>query len=445
MRIGYACLTIGVPDTVLSGCILKNATDDNLRKLTIQNLIALEHMIDYNMENDIKLFRISSDIIPFGSHHENHIIWWEDYGEIFERIGKKIKKAEIRVTMHPGQYTVLNATNPTIVQNARKELLYHDRFLTALGMDRESKLILHIGGVYGDKQKASEAFIRNYDELPDSIKDRLILENDDKNYNISDVLSISHATGAPVVFDNLHHKINPPEEKRRESEWVEESGRTWREKDGRQKLHYSQQKEGGSPGSHSDTIILKEFLDYYNRLPNTVLDIMLEVKDKNLSAVKCINTVRNSSGRELEKEWERYQYYILSRSTRLYQELIDLMKEKYDRTDNSDRNDKPVTTDRKDNTDKNDKTNTVALEFYDIVEQALLLPEDKEAEVTAARQIWEFIEEDSTSSESNRYYKLLNAYLNHTGTIQPLKKHLMKCAWSRGIKEMMNSLYFYIV
>jgi UV DNA damage endonuclease len=293
MAIGYACIAVDVPGTGLSRCILKNASEDRIRTLTEANLAALDAMIDYNIRNNIKLFRISSDIIPFGSHPVNQVRWWDENKGVLWQLGRKINEAQIRVSMHPGQYTVLNSPDTKVVQRAIDDLEYHERFLTALGMQENSKLVLHIGGVYGDKNKAMMSFIDNYRVLPKNIKKRLIIENDDKNYNIEEVLYLSQITGAPVVFDNLHHKLNPPKTTMSDADWIKKAGSTWLKRDGIQKIHYSQQKEGGTPGSHSDTISLPEFLTYYSLLPNGEIDIMLEVKDKNMSAVKCIEEIVN--------------------------------------------------------------------------------------------------------------------------------------------------------
>lgn len=89
MRIGYACLTVGVPKTKLRTCTMKNATEDVLLSLIQSNLVALDNMLDYNIRNDIRLFRISSDIIPFGSHPVNTLKWWEIFSEKLNEIGYK--------------------------------------------------------------------------------------------------------------------------------------------------------------------------------------------------------------------------------------------------------------------------------------------------------------------------------------------------------------------
>lgn len=291
MSIGYACIAVGVKNAKLSRCTLKNASEDNIRKITEANLNALDAMIDYNIENKIKLFRISSDIIPFGSHEVNKLEWQVEFKDKIIKIGNKIITSGMRVSMHPGQYTVLNSNRQEVVLNAVRDLKYHNLFLDTLGVHSTNKIVLHIGGVYGDKEKAAENFIKNYRELPSEIKKRLVIENDDKSYTIEDVLKISSEAHIPVIFDNLHNKINQSQEKLSEFQWINICRKTWNKSDGKQKIHYSEQRQGGTIGSHSDTICVNEFLEFYNKLPNKDIDIMLEVKDKNLSAVKCINSI----------------------------------------------------------------------------------------------------------------------------------------------------------
>jgi len=418
MAIGYACITIGVPGSGMSRCNLKNATKENIRAIISSNLSALEKMVDYNIQNNIKLYRISSDIIPFASHSINQIRWWEEEKERLKHIGMKITKAGMRVSMHPGQYTVLNASNTQVVQNAFQELIYHEKFLNTLGMDERNKLILHIGGVYGNKAMAMNAFINNYYLLPEEVKDRLIIENDDKNYTIQDVLSIYNEIGTPVVFDTLHHKCNAPKEILSEPLWIKKCELTWKRCDGRQKLHYSEQKKEGAAGSHSDTIFLLDFLEFYQGLYNNDIDIMLEVKDKNLSAVKFNNIVLlDATAKMLEVEWSRYQYFVLSRSTRLSDDIKQLLE---------------------------DKEAKVAKGFYDIIEQAFILPEDKDAEINVAQQVWGYLVQDCGKAEKKRYERLLAAYENGTGLILPVKNHLLKCARAREEEFLINSLYFYL-
>jgi len=127
VHIGYACLTIGVPHTRQKSCTLKNADEANLTAIIEHNLKALENIIDYNISQNIRLFRISSDLIPFGSSPVNRLDWWQLFDGRFKTIGRKIKAGGLRVSMHPGQYTVLNSSDADVVTRAVQDLNYHAR------------------------------------------------------------------------------------------------------------------------------------------------------------------------------------------------------------------------------------------------------------------------------------------------------------------------------
>lgn len=294
MRIGYACLTVGVEGTKLRTCSLKNATPALLTELIYSNLLVLDKVLDYNIQNDIKLFRISSDIIPFGSHPVNKLEWWQIFADQLKNLGQKSHSHNMRLSMHPGQYTVLNSPIDVVVKRAVEDLRYHARFLDSLGLGPENKIVLHVGGVYGDRLASMERFVSEYRRLDENIRQRLVIENDDRQYRIGDVLSMGRSEGIPVVFDNLHHQVNP-DNTHTELEWIEVCASTWKPQDGPQKIHYSQQDPSKRPGAHSATIHVNEFLQFVRNLPNSDVDIMLEVKDKNLSAVKCIHALRMSN------------------------------------------------------------------------------------------------------------------------------------------------------
>ena len=132
--IGYACLALGVPGSGLKTTSLKHASRERLNLLIGQNLAALEALIDCNIKSGIKLFRISSDLIPFGSSAAMDLPWRERFAPVLERIGGKVRASGMRVSMHPGQYTVLNALDPEVAKSAVLDLDYHCQVLDA--MDR---------------------------------------------------------------------------------------------------------------------------------------------------------------------------------------------------------------------------------------------------------------------------------------------------------------------
>lgn len=418
MRFGYACKTVGVKDANLVSCTLKNATLENISRIIRANLDALEAMIDFNVKSNIHLYRISSDIVPFATHDTNKLDWKNEFKQRFEDIGRKITKNSIRVSVHPGQYCVLNSLNDSVVENTIKDLIYHCDMLELLNQDNKSKIVLHIGGVYGDKPQAINRFIINFEKLPSNIKDRLVIENDDKNFNISDVLEISKKINIPVVFDNLHNELNPSDEKKDEADWIKICTETWLGKDGVQKIHYSQQKKGELKGTHSDTIYIDKFVNFFEKLNTNELDVMFEVKDKNLSTLKCINVaLNNSNASNLEKEWARYKYFVLSKSPIVYNEIRELLK---------------------------DKNRSVAKDFYRKIESIQKIKEDSKAEVNSAEHIWGYLNKSSTNRDNNRYFKLLNEYKNGKVKVELIKKHLLKLAIIQNDQYLINSLYFYI-
>ncbi len=418
MAIGYACIHIGSEMTKLSRIRLANASEENLRRIITANLDAMKDIIQYNIENDIKLFRISSDIIPLGSHPEIQYKWWEDYQDQLRFLGNKIKNANIRVSMHPGQYTVLNSPNEEVFKRAAADLAYHCSFLDVLGSDATCKIVLHIGGAYADKKEAIKRFVQKYHNLDSRIKNRLVVENDDKIFNIEDVLYISEQTGLPVVFDYLHHETNSPQRDLSAYDWIEVCSETWGNTDGRQKIHYSQSDSSLARGAHSKHIRPQEFMQFFNSLRNKDIDLMLEVKDKNLSAVQCILlTNPNLKIRSLEREWARYKYFVLGRSVSIYNDIRKQL---------------------------NDKSHPNAMRFYSYIDKALSLNEDIGAEINAAQHVWGYVSKKTEQINRIRFHLMLDEYKCGKRTLKTIKNFLFRIAKQQKVNYLLESLYFYL-
>ncbi len=413
MNIGYACQAMGIQGLKLRSCTVKNASPEVLRGLILANLNILDRMLDYNQEKEIKLFRISSDIIPFGSHPINTLKWWEDFQPQLKALGEKAMAGGMRLSMHPGQYTVLNSPNEGVVSRAFADLEYHCRFLDAMGLGREHKIILHIGGTYGDKGAAIERFIQQYRNLDKNIQHRLVIENDDRQYTIGDVLSIGKSEAIPVVFDSLHHQVHI-DDGRSEVEWIAACAETWKAEDGAQKLHYSQQAAGKRSGAHSETIDVSEFLEFCKRLPTRKLDIMMEVKDKNLSAIKCINATSAPKISRLEQEWGLYKYLVLERSPGIYNEIRQLLK---------------------------DKAAYPVVVFYKLIDEALKTQPTGGNAVNAAQHVWGYVRNFADEKTRFNFEKQLEKVSQGCSTTT-LKRQLWKMASAHGQTYLLNSYYF---
>jgi len=416
MRIGYACIAIAVQESDIKRCMLKNASEERFLSLIRHNLSALENVIDYNVANGIKLFRISSDLIPFGSSAASDILWSEIFSQEFSIIGRKIADAGMRVSMHPGQYTVLNSMNNTVVERAIQDLNYHARVLDALGVNYQHKLVLHLGGLYGNKSQAKSRFVLHYNHLDDAVRNRLVLENDDTMFHIEDVLETASAAGIPVVYDNLHNAANPADHTIGDHDWIKLCAATWKTGDGLQKVHYSQQNPAKKTGAHSETIDLEKFLNFYHRLSGMDIDIMLEVKDKNISALKCINCVEKRGIRALEIEWARYKYCILERSPVAYERIRALL---------------------------NEKAAYPALEMYRLIEEAYLTPIHKGNAVNAAQHVWGYFKNKATQAEKSRFDQLVKKVLSDEISLTSLKNCLHRIARKYNEEYLLSGYYFY--
>lgn len=416
MRIGYACQAIAVPGSEMKSCTFKNADRERLLALIEHNLDALEILIDYNIKNGIKLFRISSDLIPFGSSIGEDIAWESIFAENFFEMGKKIKDSGMRVSMHPGQYTVLNSPKALVVSAAKKDLEYHVRVLDALGIDTEHKIVLHLGGAYGDKEVAKKRFISHCRSLEPDLTARLVLENDDRSFNICDVLEAAEKLKLPVIYDNLHNAVNSSDDVTSDAQWIKECKSTWRKKDGPQKTHYSQQNTGKKSGAHSETIKTEEFLDYYRNISAKDMDIMLEVKDKNMSALKCINCVSKRGIKELEKEWGRYKYLVMEHSQAGYQSVRNMLK---------------------------DKNSYPAVAMYLTIEKSIDKKAEKGDAVNAAQHVWGYFKTKASENEKNRFEKALKKFVSGNSEIKSVKNNLLNLSKKYGEDYLLQGYYLY--
>ncbi len=417
MRIGYACITLEPKQTIrYRTCSLKTLTPALLREVILHNLKTLEKALEFNIENQINFFRISSDIIPFASSPVNTIEWWKEYQDLFESIASNIKNNNLRVSMHPGQYTIINSPRNEVVENAFKDLEYHTRFLDTLHLDSSHKIILHIGGIYQDKVTAMQRFVENYKKLPDNVKKRLVIENDDKSYSIEEVLSISAQTGIPVVYDNLHNQVKPSSIQKSDSEWIQQCRLTWRPQDGVQKIHYSQQDDTKRIGSHSPTIFSQLFMAFITNIQRQDLDIMLEVKDKNISAIKVNNLLSNRPQiSRLEKEWSFYKYFVLSRSQTIYQTIRQLLK---------------------------DKTAYPVQEFYQWIEAAMKKPESKAGNVNAAQHMWGYFKDKANDKERKKFMNTMSMYEQGQCGFQRILNLLFQLTQTYHEEYLLNSYIF---
>tara|TARA_R110002020_G_scaffold414306_1_gene623797 strand:+ start:167 stop:1012 length:846 start_codon:yes stop_codon:yes gene_type:complete len=258
---------------------------DYAAELSLLNCRDLMEILKWNLENNIKFFRLSSNIFPWASEYQiENLPNYQKIKTILSGCGHYARQNGIRLTSHPGPFNVLVSPNEKVIQNTIIDLTNHGKVFDMLGLEKSpyNKINIHCNGVYGDKKSALDRFCKNFELLPESVQTRLTVENDDKAsmYSVKDLMYIHKRIGIPIVFDYHHHKFCTGNIS--EQEALELAISTWPEGI-TPVVHYSESKalhesnEKLKPQAHSD---------YINNLPNTYgnkVDIMVESKAKELS------------------------------------------------------------------------------------------------------------------------------------------------------------------
>ncbi len=196
---------------------MRSYSEERLIKTVENNLICLSEMLSFNVKHTLLFFRITSDLVPFASHPINQFDWQGYFKEQFHAIGTCIAGHNIRISMHPDQFTLINSVDTEIFERSVKELRYHAQILDLMELDPSAKIQIHVGGVYGNKAMNIQRFITRFSTLDEGVRRRLVIENDGKLYSVKDCLQIHRETGIPVLFDAYHHELNNSGETIREA------------------------------------------------------------------------------------------------------------------------------------------------------------------------------------------------------------------------------------
>jgi UV DNA damage endonuclease len=290
MKIGYPCVNECLPCSSSSTFRLASYNEERLIQTVSNNLACLRQILAYNREHGLLFFRMSSGLVPFASHPVNTYDWQTHFQPELREIGDYIRQHQMRISMHPDQFVVLNSPKPETVQNSIAELVYQGSVMDLMGLDRSAKLQIHGGGAYSDKPTAVARFGEVYQRLPEPVKGRLVVENDDRIYSLQDCLQIHELTGIPILFDNFHHECNNNGEPMREA--ILSAARTWQEQDGVLMMDYSSQQPGERRGKHVTSIEEDLFRKFMQHLEGVEADIMLEIKDKEASALRAVAVLR---------------------------------------------------------------------------------------------------------------------------------------------------------
>ena len=234
MRLGFAVKVMGKPG-LKSNDTRRWQQNPHLR-------VSLGHLCEifsYLRKHNIHMYRMSSDMAPYATHPDMpqfHAMVRESAAEL-EHVGRLAREADIRLSFHPSQFIVLNSENEELTKKSMWDLDSQAEILDRLGCGPEARLIIHVGGAYGDRASGCDRWCKTWKRLSEPVRRRLVLENDDIRYSAADVLRIHNETGVPLVFDYQHFWCMNPE-KLEMLPTLERMLATWPE-GVRPKLHYS--------------------------------------------------------------------------------------------------------------------------------------------------------------------------------------------------------------
>ncbi len=318
MRLGCAVKILG--EGGIKECDARRHQNNPHLKCSVE---MLHQVFEYLNKNDIRMYRMSSDLAPYLTHPDlpqfhNQL---EEAREDLAELGKKAREYDLRLSLHPSQYIVLNAQDEEIARKSIADLNAQAQILEMMGLDDNAVVITHVGGAYGDKAAGIERFARRYEQLPEVTRRRLIVENDDVTYSAADALRVHELCGIKVVFDNLHHFCNNPiltdaqgERRLTMREALSRALATW-PADLTPKVHYSSPRTESQEGArkngktgkmenydapphdrlHSDYVNPMEFMYYLDKAQGLrPFDVMIEAKAKDLAVLK------------LRKDMEKY-------------------------------------------------------------------------------------------------------------------------------------------
>jgi UV DNA damage endonuclease len=284
---------------------------DELKSKILENLRDVIKIMDWNEANGIKLYRMSSEMFPHKSNNKVQDYDFDFAKDLLREIGEKSRLYNQRLTFHPGQYNVVGSPSEKSFKQTINDLSYHADVMDLMGLDNNSVMVVHGGGIYGNKEETIERWCDQFYLLPENVRRRLVLENCEKCYSIEDCLNISERINIPVVFDTHHFEcyklLHPTEHFEEASFYMERILRTWNDRGIKPKFHVSEQGNGRC-GHHSDYIeIIPEYLLEIPEKYGVNIDIMIEAKMKEQAILRLYSKYPflNCIIKDKEKEKEQ--------------------------------------------------------------------------------------------------------------------------------------------
>jgi len=296
---GYACVSVLVADcsparTVTLGRLRALATDADRHRLLAEiarsNLRNTRRLLWHNIAHGLRLYRLTSNLVPFATHPvADGWDWAAELAPDFAELGAVARAYGLRLSSHPGQYTVLSTAHAAVRGAAFADLAYHARVMDLLGLGREGRMVIHVGGAQGGKAVALERFAAAFAATPAGVRQRLCIENDDVVFHTSDVLALCQELGVPMVLDLHHDLVNPGEAPL--AALIDPIFATWAGAGRPPKVHVSSPRSEREPRAHAEDIDPLPFRSFLALLGERDCDIMVEAKAKDRALLTLLDTL----------------------------------------------------------------------------------------------------------------------------------------------------------
>ncbi|MCY8797504.1 UV DNA damage repair endonuclease UvsE [Bacillus inaquosorum] len=277
--------------------LAKDERKEALLTVTKANLRNTMRTLHYIIGHGIPLYRFSSSIVPLATHPD---VMWDfvtPFQKEFREIGELVKTHHLRTSFHPNQFTLFTSPKESVTKNAVTDMAYHYRMLDAMGIADRSVINIHIGGAYGDKETATAQFQQNMKQLPQEIKQRMTLENDDKTYTTEETLQVCEKEDVPFVFD-FHHFYANQDDHADLNEALPRMIKTWERIGLQPKVHLSSPKSEQAIRSHADYVDANFLLPLLERFRQwgTNIDFMIEAKQKDKALLRLMDELSSIRG-----------------------------------------------------------------------------------------------------------------------------------------------------
>ncbi|RBI59957.1 UV DNA damage repair endonuclease UvsE [halophilic archaeon] len=299
-RYGYAAMNVTLREQgIRTNRGMRKATFEErglayASELAEQNCRDLRRIIDWNLDHDIRYYRIASDLLPWFSKYDlDDLPSAETIRRLLVEIGNRAREHDLRLTFHPDHFVKLASDDDDVVERSVTDLENHGALLDTMELPRTPyhAINIHIGAHYGDKEATGERFCKHFKRLSPAVQNRLTVENDDTEslWGIPELVDAVHdRVGIPITYDDLHHQFTSRGLTRREA--LIRATETWETKP---IVHYSESRRLHTadpsirPQNHSDYITGP--IQTYG----TDVDVMIEAKQKELAVLRYRDTGRS--------------------------------------------------------------------------------------------------------------------------------------------------------